>query len=101
MDSRSETLGEKSDVDRSISSTPQPSVNHATKEWMDDKNDVELENGSVPAATQVDDSGQYPDATRLAFIIIALLLAIFLVRRPSSCLTSHFVRQFFDRSMMF
>ncbi|KAH6712870.1 putative HC-toxin efflux carrier [Leptodontidium sp. 2 PMI_412] len=85
MDSRSETLAGEKEVGRSVSPTPPGSLNKETLEANGsfDESPTDKEEGSIKNATAVeggdDEEGEYPDATRMAFIVIALLLSIFLV----------------------
>lgn len=93
MDSRSETLAGEKEVGRSVSPTPPGSLNKETLEANGsfDESPTDKEEGSIKNATAVeggdDEEGEYPDATRMAFIVIALLLSIFLV-----CLRSFSIR---------
>lgn len=84
MDSRAETLAGEQEVARSISPTPPGSLNKerlkangSFDESPTDKEDNSIRNTSAEAGD--DEEGEYPDATRMAFIVIALLLSIFLV----------------------
>jgi hypothetical protein len=84
MDSRSITLAEEKDIGTSITPSPLESLNKERKAEQDNTT-TENVGGSiqnVPAASGEDDEGEYPDATRMTFIVIALLLSIFLVRSP-------------------
>ncbi|TAQ90885.1 hypothetical protein B7494_g813 [Chlorociboria aeruginascens] len=88
MDSRSMTLAED---DKSVTPSPRPSFQKETKTEKDignnsltdneretQKDEQAVENGG-PIAEEQDDSGEYPDATRMVFIVVALVLSIFLV----------------------
>ncbi|KAG4436754.1 hypothetical protein IFR05_007772 [Cadophora sp. M221] len=85
MDSRSETLAGEKEVGRSVSPTPAGSLNKENLEVNGsfDESPTDKEDGSVQNAPAVeggdDEEGEYPDAARMAFIVIALLLSIFLV----------------------
>ena len=83
MDSRAETLAEK-EVGRSISPSPRPSFNKEEDTKFDEA-PTDNEEGSVKnvseatgAATE-EDEGEYPSGFRLAAIVVALLMSIFLV----------------------
>jgi hypothetical protein len=85
MDSRSITLAEEKDIGTSVTPSPRESLNKERKAEQDNTT-TENEGSSiqnVPAASgEEDDEGEYPDATRMTFIVIALLLSIFLVISP-------------------
>jgi hypothetical protein len=84
MDSRSFTLAEEKDFGTSVTPSPRESLNKERKAEQDNTT-TENEGGSiqnVPAASGEDEEGEYPDSTRMTFIVIALLLSIFLVRSP-------------------
>jgi MFS transporter, DHA2 family, glioxin efflux transporter len=80
MDSRSVTLAEDKEVGRPTTPSPRPSFEKESKTDLEDsptdKEDGSITNGNAPEE-EVD--GQYPEGFRLAFIVIALLLSIFLV----------------------
>ncbi|KAI9055863.1 hypothetical protein LZ554_000801 [Drepanopeziza brunnea f. sp. 'monogermtubi'] len=84
MDSRAETLTEEKEVGRSVSPTPTRSLNKETTgaNSFDDGATHQRE-GSVQNDAVVqegdEDEGDYPAGLRMAFIVIALLLSIFLV----------------------
>lgn len=83
-DSRAPTLAEEKEVGRSVSPTPPVSLNkeaiEANASFDDgptDKEDGSIRNVDISEGGE--EEGEYPDATRMAFIVIALLLSIFLV----------------------
>jgi hypothetical protein len=82
MDSRSVTLAEEKQVGRTATPSPRPSYEKETKADTDDS-PTDREDDSItnaPAlASEEDIKGQYPEGLRLAFIVVALLLSIFLV----------------------
>lgn len=82
MDSRSVTLAEEKEVGRTATPSPRPSYEKETKADTDDS-PTDNEDASItnaPAlASEEDVEGQYPEGFRLAFIVVALLLSIFLV----------------------
>ncbi|CZT41210.1 probable vacuolar basic amino acid transporter 3 [Rhynchosporium secalis] len=85
MDSRAETPTGEKEVGRSVSPTPPGSLNKETIETKGSlyESPTDKEDGSIHEPTTAhgggDQDGEYPDATRMAFIVIALLLSIFLV----------------------
>ncbi|EKD17024.1 uncharacterized protein L3040_000450 [Drepanopeziza brunnea f. sp. 'multigermtubi'] len=84
MDSRAETLNEEKEVGLSVSPSPTRSLNkEATEANSFDDGATHQREGSVQddAAVQEGDGdeGDYPAGLRMAFIVIALLLSIFLV----------------------
>ncbi len=89
-DSRAPTLAGEKEVGRSVSPTPPVSLNKEAYEENGSFDDgpTDKEDGSVRNADVAEgggeDEGEYPDATRMAFIVIALLLSIFLVN--STCI---------------
>jgi len=92
MDSRSETLAGEKEVGRSVSPSPPGSLNKerleakgSFDESPTDKEDGSIRNSPAPAADGGDDDeGEYPDGVRMAMIVVALLLSIFLVCSHSS-----------------
>jgi hypothetical protein len=89
MDSRAETLaGEKEagrvedkETGRTRSPSPVPSIDKEKNDFGDQPTDIE---GSIPEEktfndASADDEGDYPSGFRLAAIVLALLLSIFLV----------------------
>ncbi|KAH6682863.1 putative HC-toxin efflux carrier [Halenospora varia] len=78
-DSRSATLaGDKEGAARSISPSPRPSFNKDDKKFEDSPTDNE--DGSVRnTPADGEDEGEYPTKVKLAMIVVALLLSIFLV----------------------
>ena len=84
MDSRSITLAGDKEVGRTATPSPRPSFEKESKTDLDDTTDQE--NGSITngASSEEEAEGQYPEGLRLAFIVIALLLSIFLVSYPLS-----------------
>jgi hypothetical protein len=84
MDSRAETLAEDKEMGRSVSPSPPTSINKETKANLDDL-PTDNEDGSVRDVTPaegVEGEGEYPEGFRMAAIVIALLLSIFLVCSP-------------------
>jgi hypothetical protein len=80
MDSRSLTLAEEKEIETSTSPSPAASLRKETKtELEDEKTDNKEEPVENGTNTDGEDSGEYPDGMRMAFIVIALLLSIFLV----------------------
>ena len=86
MDSRSETLAGEKEVGRSVSPSPPGSLNKerleangSFDESPTDKEDGSIRNSPAPAVEGDDDEGEYPDGFRMAMIVVALLLSIFLV----------------------
>jgi MFS transporter, DHA2 family, glioxin efflux transporter len=82
MDSRSVTLAEEKEVGRTATPSPRPSYEKENRTDTDDS-PTDKEDGSItnaPAPTSEEEvEGQYPEGFRLAFIVVALLLSIFLV----------------------
>lgn len=82
MDSRAETLAEK-EVGRSISPSPRPSFNKEQDTKFDEA-PTDNEDGSVKnipeEGTSAVAEAEYPSGFRLAAIVVALLLSIFLVK---------------------
>jgi MFS transporter, DHA2 family, glioxin efflux transporter len=79
MDSRSLTLAEEKEIGTSTAPSPAASLRKEAKTELEDEktdNEESVENGTN---TDGEDSGEYPDGMRMAFIVIALLLSIFLV----------------------
>jgi len=88
MDSRSLTLAEEKEIGTSTAPSQAASLRkEAMTELEDEKTDNEE---SVENVTNTDgeDSGEYPDGMRMAFIVIALLLSIFLVSTVLSSLAN-------------
>jgi MFS transporter, DHA2 family, glioxin efflux transporter len=85
MDSRSVTLAEEKEVGRTATPSPRPSYEKETKTDTDDS-PTDKEDGSITnePALSPEEEGQYPEGFRLAFIVVALLLSIFLVCFPNS-----------------
>ncbi len=83
MDSRSVTLAEEKGIGRSATPSPRPSLEKETKTDLDDST-TDREDGSVADDTSPEEEveGMYPEGIRLAFIVVALLLSIFLVSIP-------------------
>lgn len=77
------TLAEEKEMGTSTSPSVRDSIKKKAAADNDDASTKhESECGSereTPAATEMAGEGEYPDATRMAFIVIALLLSIFLV----------------------
>jgi len=88
MDSRSMTLAEEKETGRSTSPSPAASLRKETKAEMEDEK-TDNENESIENGTNTDgeNAEEYPDGMRMAFIVIALLLSIFLVSssQPRQC----------------
>lgn len=85
MDSRAETLAEK---ERSVTTSPRLSYNKE-EDIKFDETPTDNEEGSVKnvpqetaASAEQEDETKYPSGFRLAAIVIALLLSIFLVCLP-------------------
>jgi hypothetical protein len=79
MDSRSLTLAEEKEFENTATPSPRPSFEKETKTDTDGS-PTDKEDGSVtntPPGGEVE--GEYPEGFRLAFIVIALLMSIFLV----------------------
>lgn len=96
MDSRAPTLAEGRGADRTPSPSPIPSINKEKTQFGDQPTDTEgsiHEKPSDNVATTIVDDIEYPSGLRLAAIVIALLLSIFLVRDPNS----HFQTPCHDR----
>jgi hypothetical protein len=87
MDSRSLTLAEDKEVGSTATPSPRPSFEKESKTDLEDsptdKEDGSFTNDNAP---EEEVEGQYPEGFRLAFIVIALLLSIFLVSCPIHCL---------------
>jgi hypothetical protein len=87
MDSRSLTLVEDKEVGTTATPSPRPSFEKESKTDLEDsppdKEDGSSTNDNAP---EEEVEGQYPEGFRLAFIVIALLLSIFLVSYPVHCL---------------
>jgi MFS transporter, DHA2 family, glioxin efflux transporter len=83
MDSRSMTLAEEKEVGRTATPSPRPSFEKESKTDLGGTTDQE--DGSIinEASPEEVVEGQYPEGLRLACIVIALLLSIFLVSYPS------------------
>jgi hypothetical protein len=79
MDSRAETLAEEKELERSASPTPSPSINKEKEDFGDSPTDNEGGSVQGEAANAEEDGGEYPNGTRMAFIVVALLLSVFLV----------------------
>ncbi|KUJ18298.1 MFS general substrate transporter [Mollisia scopiformis] len=82
MDSRAETLAGDKEVERSVSPSPRPSFNKEIDNKIDDQ-PTDNEDGSVKNVSEGvangEDEVEYPAGFRLAAIVVALLLSIFLV----------------------
>ena len=93
MDSRSVTLAEEKELDTGVTTSTQGSIRRDKSE-LDDV-PTENEEGSIRDKTKAEDdpvaeedvAGEYPSGMKMAFIVVALVLSIFLVRmflwRPS------------------
>ena len=83
MDSGSLTLAEEKELETSVSPTPRESISKERNTELGDidreKENVSNHNDQAPAGSGEENEGEYPDATRMAFVVIALLLSIFLV----------------------
>lgn len=80
MDSRSLTLAEEKELETDVTSSPQGSIRNEKTE-LDDV-PAENEDGSIRNETTAeaeDEGGEYPNGVRMAFIVVALVLSIFLV----------------------
>jgi hypothetical protein len=89
MDSRSMTLAEEKELETGATASPQGSVRGEKTELDDTPTDNE--DGSIQNQTNTeaeDEEGEYPDGIRMAFIVVALVLSVFLVRRPFYPLTA-------------
>jgi hypothetical protein len=77
------TLAEEKEVGRTATPSPRPSFEKETKTDTDDS-PTDQEDGSVTNTPSPEEEveGEYPEGFRLAFIVIALLLSIFLVSFP-------------------
>jgi hypothetical protein len=87
MDSRSVTLAGDKEGLRTASPSLRPSFDKEAKTDLGDTTDQEdgsLRNEALPAELE-DGEGQYPAGFRLACIVIALLLSIFLVSFLINC----------------
>jgi hypothetical protein len=79
-DTRSATLADEKDHRRSVSPSPLPSINKeeqaaVTADNTDNEGSLKAEEGAAQ------DEGDYETGTKLALIILSLLLSIFLVGR--------------------
>ena len=85
------TLAEEKEIETSATPSPRESISQERK-VEPDNTAKENDDGSIkntPPVAADEDEGEYPDATRMAFIVVALLLSIFLVRpRFNPCLRS-------------
>ncbi|KAL3422560.1 major facilitator superfamily transporter [Phlyctema vagabunda] len=89
MDSRSMTLKEEDLVDgpRSRASTPNSQSKNSNPILNEKSDDLKVSldsndataNKESPSSGEDEDTNEYPDATRMIFIVIALVLSIFLV----------------------
>jgi len=82
MDSRAETLAEEKEFERSASPTPSPSLNKGKESFEDSPTDNEDGSVQSEAPNTEEDDGEYPNGTRMTFIVVALLLSVFLVSNP-------------------
>ena len=82
MDSRAETLAEEKEFERSASPTPSPSINKERENFDDSPTDNEGGSVQSEAPNTEEDDGEYPNGTRMTFIVVALLLSVFLVSNP-------------------
>jgi hypothetical protein len=92
MDSRSLTLSEEKEFETGATTSRQGSV-HREKTDLDDT-PTENEEGSIRNETKAEvaaeaegDGGEYPKGVRMAFIVVALVLSIFLVCFLSNAMT--------------
>jgi len=84
MDSRTTTLAGDKEVGRTVAPSSRSSFEKEGKPYLEDpptdNEDGSTTNANSPEEEEVE--GQYPKGVRLAFIVIALLLSIFLVSCP-------------------
>ena len=82
MDSRSLTLAGETELETGVTSSPQGSL-HEEKELGDrpptDKEDEAVENETNREAER-EQKREHPSGVRMAFIVVALVLSVFLVR---------------------
>ena len=78
MDSRSATLAGGKEVGRTATPSPRPSYEKENKTDTDDSTDKE-DGSTTNDASPEEAVEQYPEGFRLASIVVALLLSIFLV----------------------
>lgn len=83
MDSRTTTLAGDKEVGRTAVPSSRSSFEKEEKTDLEDS-PTDNEDGSIRNANSPEEEveGQYPEGLRLAFIVIALLLSIFLVSFP-------------------
>jgi MFS transporter, DHA2 family, glioxin efflux transporter len=93
MDSRSITLAGDKEVGMTATPSPRPSFEKESKTDLDDvptdNEDGSVTNGSPGEGGEEGEEeveGEYPEGLRLAFIVIALMLSIFLVSFHTHCL---------------
>ncbi|KAE9375543.1 putative HC-toxin efflux carrier [Stipitochalara longipes BDJ] len=79
MDSRSITLAGDKEIGRTATPSPRPSFEKEAKADLGDTTDQEDGSMRNEVLPEEDVEGQYPEGLRLACIVIALLLSIFLV----------------------
>ena len=82
MDSRSITLPGDKEVGKTATPSPRPSFEKESKTDLGDTTDQEDGSMRNQVLPEEDVEGQYPEGVRLACIVIALLLSIFLVNHP-------------------
>ncbi|KAK6583081.1 hypothetical protein PZA11_004157 [Diplocarpon coronariae] len=82
MDSRAVTLADEKDAGGGLSPTPPASSkepNQANEGFGEAPTDKEDDSIQTAVSPEADGEGEYPDGLRMAFIVVALLLSIFLV----------------------
>lgn len=85
MDSRSLTLAEEKEIDKSTTPSLNPSVGLKGDlgDSSTEKEDGSIQEKTAPGADAVDDDGDYPSGFKLVAIVVALICSIFLVRLVS------------------